>query len=236
MNDVRKFVRRFLARRRARANAARLKAAHVGEHTLIAASVQVYGWSAVRIGANSMICDDTLINALNFPSDQPVVIIGSHCFIGRRNFFTAGPDLRLGDYTLTGPDCHFLGAQHDYESPFVPYAVAACTGESISLGVNCWLGARVTVLKGVRIGHGSIIGAGSLVTHAIPPFSIAVGIPAQVIKRFEARQKRWVNASDFPADGDAHLPEEADYLATLRLSHPAPRLPADGLGLERGDF
>lgn len=236
MNAVGKIMRRFVSRWRSRARAARLRAAHVGDRTVLAGRVQVYGWSAVRIGVNSVICDDTLINALNFPSDQPVVLIGSHCFIGRRNFFTAGPELRVGDYTLTGPDCHFLGAQHDYGSPFVPYALAACTGERIALGVNCWLGARVTVLKGVQIGHGSIIGACSLVTRDIPPFSIAIGNPAQVVKRFDARQQRWVPTADYPADGDAHLPREADYLAMLQRSHPAPRMPVDGVGLERGDF
>ena len=47
-----------------------------------------------------------------------------------------------------------------------------------------WLGARVIVMKGVRIGHDSVIGAGSVVTGDIPPRSVAVGMPARVIRRF----------------------------------------------------
>jgi acetyltransferase-like isoleucine patch superfamily enzyme len=47
---------------------------------------------------------------------------------------------------------------------------------------DCWLGSGVKVLDGVTIGKGSVIGAGSVVTKNIPPFSVAVGVPARVIK------------------------------------------------------
>ena len=53
---------------------------------------------------------------------------------------------------------------------------------NIYIGKNVWVGEKVTVLPGVHIGEGSIIGANSVVTHDIPPYSIAVGIPAKVIK------------------------------------------------------
>jgi maltose O-acetyltransferase len=56
--------------------------------------------------------------------------------------------------------------------------------KSIILEDNVWLGARVTILKGVTIGHDSVIGAGSVVTKSIPPRSVAVGVPASVIKTF----------------------------------------------------
>jgi acetyltransferase-like isoleucine patch superfamily enzyme len=54
-----------------------------------------------------------------------------------------------------------------------------------------WLGCGVTVLRGLRIGKGSVIGAGSVITNDIPPYSIAVGIPAKVIrKRGEEKIKK----------------------------------------------
>ena len=46
---------------------------------------------------------------------------------------------------------------------------------------NVWIGEKVVILKGVRIGEGAVIGAGAIVTHDIPPYSVAVGIPARVI-------------------------------------------------------
>ena len=45
-----------------------------------------------------------------------------------------------------------------------------------------WIGGRVIILPGVTIGHGSIIGAGAVVTRDIPPYSVAVGVPAKVVR------------------------------------------------------
>ncbi len=63
----------------------------------------------------------------------------------------------------------------------------------VRIGNNVWLGEGVSVLKGVTIGDNSIIGAASVVNHSIPPNSIAVGIPAKVIKQFDFDLKTWVS-------------------------------------------
>ncbi|MGM9713535.1 MAG: DapH/DapD/GlmU-related protein [Prevotella sp.] len=56
----------------------------------------------------------------------------------------------------------------------------------ITIGDDAWIGARCLILKGVTIGERSIIGAGSVVTHDVPPDSIAAGNPARVIRRLES--------------------------------------------------
>jgi len=63
--------------------------------------------------------------------------------------------------------------------------------EPIVIEDNVWLGEFVTVLKGVTIGKGSIIGSMSVVSKDIPPYSIAVGSPAKVIKRYNFNSKKW---------------------------------------------
>lgn len=55
----------------------------------------------------------------------------------------------------------------------------------VSIGKNVWIGEKATILPGVTIGEGSIIGANSVVTKNIPPYSIACGIPAKVIKKLK---------------------------------------------------
>lgn len=56
------------------------------------------------------------------------------------------------------------------------------TYEPVRIGSDCWLGAMVAVLKGVTIGDGAVIGAGSVVTRDIPGYTIAAGVPAEVIR------------------------------------------------------
>ena len=61
----------------------------------------------------------------------------------------------------------------------------------IEIGNKVWIGESVIILKGVRIGNGCVIGAGSIVKHDIPENCIALGSPAKVVKRFDAAQKKW---------------------------------------------
>jgi len=55
-------------------------------------------------------------------------------------------------------------------------------GKPITIGDNCWLAANVTVCPGVTIGNGCVIGAGAVVTHDVPDNSLALGVPAKVVK------------------------------------------------------
>ena len=80
------------------------------------------------------------------------------------------------------------------ESPNVPPAERCLTeNESVETGDRCWIGEFVTILPGVTIGEGCIIGSHSTVTHDIPANSIAVGSPAKVIKQWNEKNHKWEN-------------------------------------------
>lgn len=72
-------------------------------------------------------------------------------------------------------------------------------GHPIRIEDDCWIGANVTILPGVTIGKGCTIGAGSVVSKSIPPYSVAVGVPAKVIKKLptveeeRADSNNWLN-------------------------------------------
>ena len=57
---------------------------------------------------------------------------------------------------------------------------------------GCWLGVGVCILPGVKIGKNSVIGANSIVTRDVPEYSIAVGNPAQIIKKYDPEQQTWI--------------------------------------------
>lgn len=68
--------------------------------------------------------------------------------------------------------------------------------KEVHIGNNVWIGEFVSILPGVTIGDGSIIGSTSVVSKDIPAFSIAVGSPAKVIKTYDKDTNKWVNINN----------------------------------------
>jgi len=110
--------------------------------------------------------------------------IGDNVFLGEGFHISVLVDLKIGDGVVAGPRLIIMGGDHDIGQIGKRLHEV---GEGINLPVtiekDVWIGARVTILKGVTIGEGSIIGAGSLVTKDIPPYTIAVGSPARPVKK-----------------------------------------------------
>lgn len=117
---------------------------------------------------------------INRPSE---LSIGSNVFIAK-GFVISARDMSIGDNVMVGP---YLLAECDdhvfnvigttmYENRDIK-SVSGITIES-----DVWIGGHVTILKGVRIGEGAVVGAGSVVTKSIPPYAIAFGNPCKVYK------------------------------------------------------
>ncbi|MBN1269063.1 MAG: acyltransferase [Kiritimatiellae bacterium] len=103
--------------------------------------------------------------------------IGSYCRIG-----TLGRT-RIGKKALLAAYCYVVGAGHDASRTDVPILDQPITTKGgAEVGDGCWLGARVTVMDGTKIGRDSIVGAHAVVTEDLPEFCVAVGIPAKVVK------------------------------------------------------
>ncbi|MFA7345423.1 MAG: acyltransferase [Terrimicrobiaceae bacterium] len=187
----------------------------VPRYGFVDSTARVYGAARVRLENGVVVSEGTVINAINFPR-KCAVDIGAFSYIGRFNYLNAGLELRLGPFTLTGPFCQFLGVDHEMSAPSVPYAFSG-PGDSglIELGANCWLGSSVCILKNVTIGHGSVIGAGSIVTKSTPPFSMVVGNPGRVIKRYSFSKKQWVPIAEWAIVDEASIPAAEDYKTSL---------------------
>jgi acetyltransferase-like isoleucine patch superfamily enzyme len=88
----------------------------------------------------------------------------------------------IGDHVEIGPNVNIITGEHFTEiDARRANRGKEFTGEVI-MGNDCWIGANVTILAGVTIGEGCTVGAGSVVNKDISPFSVAVGVPARVIK------------------------------------------------------
>jgi galactoside O-acetyltransferase len=105
------------------------------------------------------------------------------------NVCIAGPgDIKIGKRCMIASHSGIYANNHNFSNPLEPIKHQGVTRKGIVIEDDCWLGHGVTVLDGVTIGQGSVIGAGAVVTKDIPPFSVAIGVPAQVIKNRMSQQ------------------------------------------------
>lgn len=106
--------------------------------------------------------------------------IGDNCIVASRD-----TSVKIGDKVLMAAYCYIMGGPgHNIERADIPIDDQPLTpSKGLVIEDDVWLGAGVKVLDGVKIGRGSVIGAGAVVTENIPEFSIAVGIPAKVIRK-----------------------------------------------------
>jgi len=126
---------------------------------------------------------------------------GSHITIGAQscigiNARLYGPgEISIGDGVLMSPEVAIVTGNHRFDDPGVPIQGQGREINPVVIEDFVWIGMRAIILPGVRIGRSSVIGAGAVVAGDIPPYSVAVGVPARVIKKRNAAQ---LSAHDQP--------------------------------------
>lgn len=123
------------------------------------------------------------------PSSQYGGMLGEGCLIGDGSTF--GPYayigcagfIEIGSSCMFGPRVSLIAENHVIPEKEILIKDAGVTRQGIKIGNDCWIGANTVILDGACIGDGSIIGAGAVVRGTIPPYSIAVGVPAKVVKK-----------------------------------------------------
>ena len=114
-------------------------------------------------------------------SDAARIVIGPRTYINRSTMIDADALVEIGAQTMIGPFCYITDHDHTAHAG-TPPADGPLVSAPVRIGERCWIGAHVSILKGVTIGDGAVIGAGSVVTKSVPPGVIAVGNPARVLK------------------------------------------------------
>ena len=109
------------------------------------------------------------------------VRLGNNSGIGVNAFIAA--HVSIGNDVMMGPDCMIFTSNHEMDSVEIPMWKQGFTEpKPVVIEDDVWIGARVIILPGVRVGMGSVIGAGSVVTHDVEPYSIVGGNPAKLIR------------------------------------------------------
>lgn len=108
--------------------------------------------------------------------------IGNHSVIGVGNWLQGSGRIKIGNDVIIGPYVAIVSTNHSYEDVSKPVAQQPLQTGEVIIEDDVWIGAHCTIAQNVRIGAHSIIGANSFVNKDIPPYSIAVGSPAKVVK------------------------------------------------------
>jgi acetyltransferase-like isoleucine patch superfamily enzyme len=115
-------------------------------------------------------------------SDTGRITIGSGALLNLDVMIAAIDRVEIGDHCMLANGCLVTDGNHRFDDPDLPVPWQGFTTKGpVVLGDNVWLGAHVVVTSGVTIGRRCVIGANSVVTTDIPPFSIAAGAPARVL-------------------------------------------------------
>ncbi len=142
----------------------------------------------IRIGRDTMIGPQCTLSAGMIPGQEcisdPVVSIGDRCLIGKGSGIVGHFSIEIGDDVWTGHHVYITDQNHGYQDVDRPVSVQVMPERPVRIGRGSWLGHGSVVLPGADIGEHVVVGANSVVTGVIPSFSVAVGSPARVIRRY----------------------------------------------------
>lgn len=111
------------------------------------------------------------------------VCIGKNVYIGKNCAIYGYDTISIGENSLIARDTIILTRGHIFNHPTTPIREQGYNAAPISIGNDVWIGARVTILPGVKIGNGSVVAAGSIVNKDVPEYTVVGGSPAKTIKQ-----------------------------------------------------
>lgn len=147
----------------------------------------------VEIGRGVHIRAGSRIEALDTDGGPARIVIGDGTSIHLHFHCGAALRVEIGKNVLIAGGVYVTDHDHAFDDPSRPViANEAVLAAPTILEDECWLGEGAKVLKGVRVGRGSIVAAGAIVTRDVPAYTIVAGIPARPIQRWDARASAWV--------------------------------------------
>jgi len=174
----------------------------IGKNVNFGKNITVRHPGKISIGNNVIIDENCMLDAKGSNNDG--IVIGDNCFIGRNSILSckngnillesgvtvgfncelfSANQLFIGADTLIAAYVYCIAGDHEYYTAEKPVVALEAVSRGISVGSGCWLGSKALLLDGVKIGNSTIIGASSVVNKDIPSNSIAIGMPARVIKQ-----------------------------------------------------
>lgn len=128
------------------------------------------------------------------PDSSPKLILSDHCGIGMGATISAAHRVRIGEWVLMARHVYISDHGHEFRDPDRPISEQGITQpQAVDIGDHTWLGQNACVMPGVRVGRHCVVGSNAVVTKSVPDFSVVVGAPAVVVRRYDAGVREWVS-------------------------------------------
>ena len=162
----------------------------IGNKSLIRLPLSIKGGSNISIGSNCFIGKNSRIYCYKYlPLLCGNVEIGDNFNAQRNMYISSLEKITIGNNVLVGSDVMIIDNDHVVKPGIVGFF--GFITEPVIIEDNVWIAEKACILKGITVGKYSIIGASSVVTKNVPPYSMAVGNPARVIKKYNMSTKAW---------------------------------------------
>lgn len=148
------------------------------------ARTDLFPYNNFSIGSYSIVEDFTTIN--NAVGD---VTIGDKTIVGIGSVVIGPVD--IGNNVMIAQNIVMSGLNHGYQDVSLPPSDQGVTCKTITISDNVWIGSNSVITAGVTLGKHCVIGAGSVVTKSVPPYTVVVGNPARVIKKYNDASNSW---------------------------------------------
>lgn len=150
----------------------------------LAPTVEIRSPARLRLGAGSVIDARVLLHCggMEWSGGEGGIGIGARVYIGPNSVLFGAGGITIGDAVQISPGVVISSHQHTFAEPGVEIRDQPISFAPVIVERDVWIGANATILPGVRVGAGSVIGAGAVVTRDVPAGSVAVGVPAKVVR------------------------------------------------------
>ena len=156
----------------------------------VGSGLKVEGLTIIRslsgsIKAGKNLTLGSLVNIASAGNSK--LVIGNNVSINQGSYVICLEHIHIGDNVRIGEYCSIRDNSHEFSSPDIPIAHQGFNSAPIIINNNAWIGRMVTIMPGVTIGQGAIVGANSVVTKTIPDMEVWAGVPA---KKLYSRQNK----------------------------------------------
>ena len=170
------------------------------------------GSKRISIGKSNSFCNNSSVRVDGYSNNQNIVIgnqniiapfailrshggyikIGNGNFIGERVQIQGRGGVEIGNRSMIGANTFISSSSHDFHDPLADNYLRKEIPAKTKIDDFVWIGANCVIVAGVTIEHHVIVGAGTIVTKDIEPYSMVVGNPGKIIKRFSLDSNEWM--------------------------------------------